>query len=281
MRSRRQPSLPLPLPPALRHVREPSRATMVADLDLDDDAPATPPLRPPVAVPFLWEEAPGKPKPQSDPGNSVTPAAPADAASHVLADGDAPATDAASDGGDHDGGSAGACPVPLKLPPRLQVTSTAEHPLLSPKTVLHGPYGCAGGARRPPRALKRSGSVATFGRTPSAGVGFFSWRKVSAASPGIGSKKGGHDHDACSCSTAASSPASSSSSSSVSCFSDDHGHGAQRRPADGREDSEDEEGAKGSVKITRFRRNRSLTNMTTSRLWVSICKSVKQITPWS
>uniref|UniRef100_A0A453GU12 Uncharacterized protein n=1 Tax=Aegilops tauschii subsp. strangulata TaxID=200361 RepID=A0A453GU12_AEGTS len=53
----------------------------------------------------------------------------------------------------------------------------------------------------------------------------------------------------------------------MSYFFDDH----SRRQADGREDSEDgevgDDGAKGSVRITRFRRNRSLPTMSRSHLW--------------
>uniref|UniRef100_A0A0A9A4H3 Uncharacterized protein n=1 Tax=Arundo donax TaxID=35708 RepID=A0A0A9A4H3_ARUDO len=97
-------------------------------------------------------------------------------------------------------------------------------------------------------------------------------------------RKGGHEHDAAASDASCSSPApssASSSSSSVSYFGDDHGHGAQRRPADGRADCEGDEGGKGSVRITRFRRNKSLPSMTTSHLWASIRKSVKQIAPWS
>ncbi|XP_062213069.1 uncharacterized protein LOC133913808 isoform X2 [Phragmites australis] len=262
--------------PALFLVRARSRASRV--VDMDDDAavwwPATPPLRPPVAVPFLWEVVPGKPKPQTHTAHGAPPAA---AERHVHEDGGA----AATGGGDHDG-DAEARPVPLKLPPRLQVTTTAADNSLSPKTVLQGPYGCTGGAKRPPRTLKRSGSVATFRRS-----GFFSRRKATAAM--WTNRKGGHENDAAApdascCSPAASSASSPSSSSSVSCFGDDHGHGGHERPADGRVesvDSEEDVGAKASVRITRFRRNRSLPSMTTSHLWASIRKSVRQITPWS
>ncbi|KAL6597820.1 hypothetical protein ACP70R_046625 [Stipagrostis hirtigluma subsp. patula] len=265
-RTKQHPPLPMPLPPALRLARARLRATTkVAGLDDDDAAPATPPLRPPVTVPFLWEEAPGKPKPRG--GTAAAIVTPTAAASPVAHAGGSGATDDGVDQDEGDDAEARAVP-PLKLPPRLQVqaTSAAENPA-SPRTVLHGPYGCAGGARR---ALRRTGSVAAFRRTPSAGGGLFSWRKASAVA--LGSSRGGHDSldagalplDASCCSPAAS---SASSSSSLSCFADDrgHGHGAVYcRPA---EDSEEDDGAKGSVRITRFTRNKSLPSMTTAHVW--------------
>ncbi|KAL6615121.1 hypothetical protein ACP70R_037391 [Stipagrostis hirtigluma subsp. patula] len=288
-RTKQHPPLPMPLPPALRLARARLRATTkVAGLDDDDAAPATPPLRPPVTVPFLWEEEPGKPKPHGDSDTAaaaVEPMAPAAAVSAVVHAGGSGATDDGVDRDEGDDAEARAVP-PLKLPPRLQAQamSAAEHPA-SPRTVLHGPYGCAGGARR---ALRRTGSVAAFRRTPSAGGGLFSWRKASAVT--LGSSKGSHELDAgalpldASCCSPAASSASSlslSSSSSLSCFGDErgHGHGAVNcRPA---EDSEEDDGAKGSVRITRFTRNKSLPSMTTPHVWASIRKSVKQITPWS
>jgi len=287
--------------PPLFLVRARSRASRVADLGDTSDAaawpPDTPPRRSPVTVPFLWEEAPGKPKAppqqQSDDGGTGTgaPAAAAAAANTTT-----PATGA----GDRDNGGREeeeARPAPLKLPPRLQRVASAKQQRdgsPSPRTVLPSPhyYGCAGGGRRPPR---RTGSgFAAFRRTPSAGAGLFSRSKTTAPAAGTKRNKGGgggHDHlsaaatpDAQWGSPAASSASSSSSSSSLSasCFGDDPGPG-HRRPADGREDgsSEEDECAAGSVRITRFRRNRSLPAMTTSHLWASIRKSFKQITPWS
>ncbi|KAG2598329.1 translation initiation factor IF-2-like [Panicum virgatum] len=288
-----------PPPPALFLVRARSRASRVADLGVaawPSGPPDTPPRRSPVTVPFLWEEAPGKPKAppqqQSDDGGTGTgaPAAAAAAAANTTT----PATGA----GDRDNGGREeeeARPAPLKLPPRLQRVASAKQQRdgsPSPRTVLPSPhyYGCAGGGRRPPR---RTGSgFASFRRTPSAGAGLFSRSKTTAPAAGTKRNKGGggggHDHlsaaatpDAPWGSPAASS-ASSSSSLSASCFGDDPGPG-HRRPADGREDgsSEEDECAAGSVRITRFRRNRSLPAMTTSHLWASIRKSFKQITPWS
>ncbi|TVU34079.1 hypothetical protein EJB05_15905, partial [Eragrostis curvula] len=245
------------LPPALYVVRSPSRAGRVVDLD-DGAGTSTPSLRTPVTVPFLWEDAPGRPKQHGD----TVPGAPTSTAKVVVpADGDADRGDQDQDG-DGDG-DATARPLPLKLPPRLQVPSSAAEHSLSPKTVLQGPYGCT---RRPPRtALGRSGSVASFRRTPSAGAGFFSRRKAAAAT-WIDRKSGRDRHNAdASCSSPSAS--SSSSSSSVSFFGDDRGHGTHRLPAD---QEEEEEGAKASVRITRFTRNRSLPSMTTSHLWASI-----------
>ncbi|KAF8696617.1 hypothetical protein HU200_036232 [Digitaria exilis] len=268
------PPLPLPLPPALFVARARSRATRVADMGGSRAAawpwtPDTPPRRSPVTVPFLWEEAPGKPKPPPPPPPRGDEAS--------LSPAGAVHEDSAADGehGNGNGGADEARPAPLKLPPRLQRVASAKQQRdvsLSPKTVLHGPYyGCVGGGKRPPRRTTTGGGggLAAFRRMPSGGVSLFS--KTSK------NRGGGHrDHlssamgpDAPCCSPAASSTSSSSSSSSfsTSCFGDEH-----RRLADGqRQDgsSEEDECAKGSVRITRFRRNRSLPSMmTTSHLWV-------------
>ena len=68
----------------------------------------------------------------------------------------------------------------------------------------------------------------------------------------------------------------------MSYFADDD----HRRKADGHGDPEPEAdgeecGAKSTVRITRFKRNKSLPSVNTSHLWASIRRSVKQITPWS
>ncbi|RLN23963.1 translation initiation factor IF-2-like [Panicum miliaceum] len=286
----------LPLPPALFLVRARSRASRVADLGDTGAAawpsgpPDTPPRRSPVTVPFLWEEAPGKPKaPPQQPSDGGTGAPAAPAGPVVPSDVGAATsttttttTTAATGAGDNDNGGGDAKearPAPLKLPPRLQRVASAKQRdgSLSPRTVLHGPhyYGCAGGGRRPPR--RTASGFAAFRRMPSAGVGLFSRSKTTAPAAGTKRNKGGgggHDHlsaaapDAPWCSPAASSASTSSSSSlSASCFGDDPGH---RRPADGHEDgsSEEDECAGGSVRITRFTRNRSLPTMTTSsHLW--------------
>lgn len=266
------PPSTLPLPPALFLVRARSR---VADLGgaaawASGGPPDTPPRRSPVTVPFRWEEAPGKPKApppkqgqgQGDAGNAA-PAAPT------------VPVGAATDHGNHSGGAPEevARPVPLKLPPRLQRVVSAkqqQHGSLSPKAMLHGPYyysfNGGGGGKEPPR--RTTSGFAAFRRTPSAGVGRFSWSNK---------KKGGgrrHDYltatDAPWCSPTASSASSTSSSSSssisTSCFGDDH-----RRPADAREDGsseEEDECGRASVRITRLRRNRSFPSMTTAHLWV-------------
>ncbi|RLM93005.1 translation initiation factor IF-2-like [Panicum miliaceum] len=287
----------LPLPPAQSLGRARSRASRVADLGDTGVAawpsgpPDTPPRRSPVTVPFLWEEAPGKPKasPQPSDGGTGAPAAPAGPVvpSDVGAATSTTTTTPATGAGDRDNGGGDAKaprPAPLKLPPRLQRVASAKQRdgSLSPRTVLHGPhyYGCTGGGRRPPR--RTASGFAAFRRTPSAGVGLFSRSKTTSSAAAAGTKRnkggggGGHDHlstaapDAPWGSPAASSASSSSSSSlSASCFGDDHGHGGHRRAADGREDgsSEEDECAGGSVRITRFRRNRSLPTMTTSHLW--------------
>ncbi|KAF8671074.1 hypothetical protein HU200_050355 [Digitaria exilis] len=276
------PPSPLPLPPALLVVRARSRATRVADMWGSGAAawpwtPDTPPRRSPVTVPFLWEDAPGKPKaPPTPPRGDDTSLSPAGAVHE----------DNAADGehGNGSGGADEARPAPLKLPPRLQRVASAKQQhdgSLSPRTVLHGPYyGCVGGGKRPPRrTTSGGGGLAAFRRMPSAGVSLFS--KTSK------SRGGGHrDHlssaagpDAPCCSPAASSTSSSSSSPSfsTSCFGDEH-----RRLADGlRQDgsSEEEECARGSVRITRFRRNRSLPSMTTSHIWV--CHRLCSLCPCS
>lgn len=262
--------------PTLYHLRARSLTSKVFDVDSSPACPSPPPFRSHATVPFLWEDAPGKPKlGATRPSALLFP--PAAAASPVvLADGGGTARVAA----DHeDGAHARPVLLKLKLPPRLQA---AEHSLSSPKTVLQGPY--LGGGNKPPRPLRRTGSAASCRRV---GGGLFVWRKGTAtATASAGSKEGGHCQlyavapDASCCSPAASS-ASSSSSSSMSYFFDDH----SRRQADGREDSEDgevgDDGAKGSVRITRFRRNRSLPTMSRSHLWANIRKGVKQISPWS
>ncbi|KAK3161012.1 hypothetical protein QOZ80_1BG0070500 [Eleusine coracana subsp. coracana] len=235
-------------PAALPLVRVRSRATRV------DDGASTPSLGTPVTVPFHWEDAPGRPKPQR---------------ASILAT--ARGTDAA--GTEAKGDANPRHLMPLKLPPRLQIPSStaAHHHSLSPKTVLQGPYGCTGGSAR-----RR---VASFQRTPSAGSRLFFSRRKAA------DNKGGRDHEASYASLSPSSASSSSSTSSSAFFfgDDSRGHGPRRRPGDGRADpTEEDDGASGSViRITRFTRNRSLPSITSSHLWASIRKSVKHIAPWS
>ncbi|CAO2170309.1 unnamed protein product [Urochloa humidicola] len=278
---------PLPLPPALFLVRARSRACRVADLDdgaaaaawsSSSGPPDTPPRRSPVTVPFLWEEAPGKPKAGSPaPAAAVPPNAAAAAA-------DATTTPA---GGD----AAPPAPAPLKLPPRLQHVASARQQSqrersVSPKpAALHGPYfyyySCAGGGKRPPPPRRTASGFAAFRRAPSFGAGIFS--RSSKQNKGGGAVAQPTDAPWCSPAASSASSTSSSSSLSASCFGDDNGHGGHRRPVAGREDgsSEEDECARATVRITRFRRNRSFPSMTTSHLWESIRKSVKQITPWS
>uniref|UniRef100_A0A0D9V1X7 Uncharacterized protein n=1 Tax=Leersia perrieri TaxID=77586 RepID=A0A0D9V1X7_9ORYZ len=237
------------------------RTSKVLGMDLDAPSPFRSSS---IGVPFLWEDAPGRPKvvePEHDVAGGEHPSAPDTTArentpvSHGGGNGEA---GAGCDGGDR--GCEGA-KQPLKLPPRLQVAATAEYCSLSPNTVLHGPYG--GGGDKPPRPLRRSGSTASQ-RSKMASAGVSLWKKAAAAARG---KKHGHGHDhldaaAFSCR----SPASSSSSSSCSCsssisyFADDH-----RRQGDGHDDQEDM--MKSTVRITRFTRNSSLPNVNTSHLW--------------
>ncbi|XP_037418685.1 uncharacterized protein At4g00950-like [Triticum dicoccoides] len=273
--------------PALYHVRARSLTSKLLDLDSSPACPSPPPFRSRshASVPFLWEDAPGKPKLRAArPSALLFPSA---SPAPVLADGGATAARVA---GGHEGGhGAHARPVllKLKLPPRLQA---AEHPLPSPKSVLQGPYLGGGCSNKPPRPLRRIARTASCQMNLRAGGGLFVWRKGTAtatATAPAGSKEGGHCQlyavapDASCCSPAASSASSSSSSSSMSYFVDDH----SRRQADAREDSEDgevgDDGGKGSVRITRFRRNRSLPTMSRSHLWANIRKGVKQISPWS
>ncbi|KAL5223083.1 hypothetical protein ABZP36_027796 [Zizania latifolia] len=257
-----------------------SRTSKVLDLDAALGAPPTPPPRSRVGVPFLWEEAPGKPKitrlPQDVSGSASAPPPPAPSATSrtVVSDGGAAG---AGDGGGDRGEGAKACPVaPLKLPPRLQAAAAAAEWSLSPETVLHGPYGSG---KKLARQLTRWGSTASCRRKPAAGVSL--WRKATAAARG---KNHGRDRDAAPLDASCRSPSSSSSSSSslMSYLGDDHIRGAHHRQADDHEDTDDgEEGAKSTVRITRFTRNSSLPSITTSHLWASIRRSVKQITPWS
>ncbi|CAO2203712.1 unnamed protein product [Urochloa humidicola] len=280
---------PLPLPPALFLARARSR---VADLDYGAAAawpsspgpPDTPPRRSPVTVPFLWEDAPGKPKAPPQ-GTDVGDAAPVTVIPSAAA-----ADVTATPGRDH---AAGEEAAPLKLPPRLQRVASATQQSqrdggsLSPKAALHGPsyyyyYGCAGGKRPPPR--RTASGLAAFRRAPSFGIGAGLFSRSSKNRDHLFSGAAAAAPDAAPwCSPAASSASSMSSSSSslsASCFGDDHGHGGHRRPEDG--SSEEEECAStGTVRITRFRRNRSFPSMTKSHLWASIRKSVKQIAPWS
>ncbi|WVZ70082.1 hypothetical protein U9M48_018780 [Paspalum notatum var. saurae] len=262
---------PLPLPPALLLVRARSRASRAAD---QHDAaaarwpapPDTPPRRSPVTVPFLWEEAPGKPK-AAAPGPVLT----------------------AKQGGGGEEDKAQAEEAPLRLPPRLQRVApspadASATSLPSPTSVLQGPYyGCAGGGGE-----KKRPAVAAFRRTPSAGAALFSRARSKLAAAGGGKNRGGGhgrglEPDAAPWGSPAASSSSAASSLSASCFGDDHGH---RRPGEGHDEecSEEDDGAAatGYVRITRFRRNRSLpTIVTTSHLWASIRRSVKQMTPWS
>ncbi|KAL5227525.1 hypothetical protein ABZP36_015790 [Zizania latifolia] len=225
--------------------RSRSQTGKVLDLDATSGAP---PLRPRVGVPFLWEEAPGKPKvvrgAQDVAGSGGAPpsAGPAATARTVASD---VCEAGAGDGGGDRGDGARACPVaPLKLPPRLQAAAAAAATAewsLSPETVLHGPYASC---------RKKSG----------AGLTLTLWKKATAAARG---KNHGRAHDAAALDASCRSPSSSSSSSSY--LGDDHVRGAHRRQADDHEDTED---GKSTVRITRFRRNSSLPALSTSRLWV-------------
>ncbi|KAG8045025.1 hypothetical protein GUJ93_ZPchr0008g13608 [Zizania palustris] len=272
-------------PPALCLARacSRSRTSKVLDLAAASGAPPAPPLRSRVGVPFLWEEAPGKPKvvrpPQDMADSASTPPPPAPSATSMTVVSDGGAAGRGDGGGDR-GDGARVCPVPpLKLPPRLQAAAAAAAAAewsLSPETVLHGPYG---GGKKLPRQLRRWESTASFRRKPGAGVSL--WRKATAAARG---KNHGRDHDAAALDASCRSPSSSSSSSSslMSFLGDDHVRGAHRGQADDHEDTDDgEEGTKNTVRITRFRRNSSLPSITTSHLWANIRRSVKQITPWS
>uniref|UniRef100_A0A0E0C3G8 Uncharacterized protein n=1 Tax=Oryza meridionalis TaxID=40149 RepID=A0A0E0C3G8_9ORYZ len=255
-----------------------SRTSKVLDVDAASPT-AAPSLGSSVGVPFLWEEAPGRPKVVVVAPEDFAPPLPApdadDERTPVSHGGEA----APAGGGDRgDGDTARHVVAPLKLPPRLQAAAAAAAAAdssLSPNTVLHGPYG----GNKPPRPLTRSGSTASHRRKPIA-AGVSLWKKATAAARG---KR--HDHDAAALDAPCRSPASSSSSSSSSSMSyfadDDHrrqtdGHGDPEPEADG-----EECGAKSTVRITRFKRNKSLPSVNTSHLWASIRRSVKQITPWS
>ncbi|CAM0881379.1 unnamed protein product [Alopecurus aequalis] len=250
--------------PALNHVRARPRTSKVLGLD-PPSCPSTPPLRSRITVPFLWEDAPGKPKLREAAANTLFFHSAA-AASPLPDDGGA----TVRAGGDREYGAV-ARPAPLKLPPRLQAAARPEYSFSSPKTVLQGPY-VRGGGEKPPRPVRRSGSMTSCRLMLGAGGGAFSWRKATA--PSACDKKDGHDHDTSCCSPAASSSASpsSSSSSSMSYFFNVHSRGSGHwQQADGRDDSKNgdvgDDDAKGSVRITRFRRNRSLPNISTSHLW--------------
>ncbi|XP_066308991.1 uncharacterized protein [Miscanthus floridulus] len=289
-----------PPPPALFAVR--ARSGRLADLGAGGAAFSGPPDTTPrpslVTVPFLWEETPGMPKASPTACAAATTPAAANAdpvpegetGDHQDSSGHAdearplplklpprlqqvPASFAAADIRQGSGHADQARPLPLKLPPRLQQVpasfTTADTPLSSPKTVFQGPYYAgAGGGRRTPRWARSGG--AALRRTTSAGVALFSrtWSKRRAAAGSNKHRCGYHERDAAGTDAPWCSPGSSDSSSSVStCFGgDDHRRG---RPNDGREvSSEEDDGSpRGSVRITRFRRNRSLPSVTTSNLW--------------
>ena len=81
-------------------------------------------------MPFLWEEAPGKPKeasPTLAPFPKATTPAPAPAAAN------AGLVPQGETGGDHQDSSGHARPLPLKLPPRLQLVSASFAKTVSPK----------------------------------------------------------------------------------------------------------------------------------------------------
>ena len=260
--------------PVLYHVRARQRTTSkVLGLVDTPSCPSTPPLRSRVTVPFLWEDAPGKPKlREATPMANALFLPSAATASPLPADGGATTARA---GGDIVGGTVARL-APLKLPPRLQAAPREERSLSSPSSVLRGPYvGGGGRGDKPPRPLRRIGSTVSCRRKLGAGGGAFSWSKARAASAGD-KKDNGHDHDTSCCSPAPSSSASSSASSassSMSYFFDVHSRGSGHwQQGDGRDVQEDgDSSAMGSVRITRFRRNRSLPNISTSHLWVSFC----------
>ena len=206
-----------PPPPALFLVRARSRASRVADLGVaawPSGPPDTPPRRSPVTVPFLWEEAPGKPKaPPQQPSDGgigtgapdapAGPVVPSDVAAAADAAANTTTTTPATGAGDRDNGGdreEEARPAPLKLPPRLQRVASAKQQRdgsPSPRTVLPSPhyYGCAGGGRRPPTPRRTAASG--FAATPSAGVSLFSRSKIAAPAAGTKRHKGvcdGRDH---------------------------------------------------------------------------------------
>ncbi|KAG9448217.1 hypothetical protein H6P81_014345 [Aristolochia fimbriata] len=93
----------------------------------------TPPLRPPASVPFLWEEAPGKPRSFSTTGDG---------------DGDGESE------GDREGLFSVGCRVRcLDLPPRLQNEASL---VTSPTTVLDGPYIARSASCTSQRSVKDS-----------------------------------------------------------------------------------------------------------------------------
>ncbi|XP_043694368.1 uncharacterized protein At4g00950-like [Telopea speciosissima] len=216
----------------------------------DPSAPTgmlTPPLRPPASVPFLWEEAPGKPLPTST------------ATSFAVA----------------------RC---LELPPRLQLTESSifnnkifssSNRTLSPTTVLDGPYVAHGRSssftsssfRRGGSPDDSEGDGMLHGQRrdiSSSSRGYFgSWgRKTSYSS----SKRNQVVGD---CGFVISRSSSSSSSAVVL------GVGIGEIGGGGTTNTK--------VKITRFKRNGSFLSLPyskSSQFWASICQGLKQVVPW-
>ncbi|XP_058100502.1 uncharacterized protein At4g00950-like [Magnolia sinica] len=188
----------------------------------------TPPFRPSASVPFVWEEAPGRPR--------TCDSKPASAR----------------------------C---LDLPPRL-LTEMIITSLPSPTTVLEGPYvgrsvSCSSFREAHLRRSFKGGSHRSISpeeaqlgtvrrKEKERGVGFWG-KRVGKVKGGPGMMNGDVDG----------SVVLSSSPSSSSSFGERY-----ENP---------------KVKITRFRRNRSLLNVsspTTTHFWASIYGSFKQVLPW-
>lgn len=184
---------------------------------------ATPPPRVLVSVPFMWEEAPGKPRKQPTPGG------------HGMMPGGARSLD---------------------LPPRMvaAMVEAKSNKTLSPTTALDGPehatrpvplgscYSFSFGEGRTDVTVggKKKGVVWFWGRK--------SGRKMMRDGTWEMSVEGLEEKDV-TCSSMSSSPS---------------------RKKHGGEHEEDGNVEEGRIRITRMRRNRSLANVSTSHIWVSL-----------
>ncbi|XXG82453.1 hypothetical protein AAC387_Pa10g0400 [Persea americana] len=199
----------------------------------------TPPLRPPASVPFLWEEAPGKPR---------------------------------TCGSDFKPASARSLDLPPRLLSEIRITN-----LPSPTTVLDGPYvvrsaSCSSinfkSSISPEREKWHLGLVggATLRKEKDGLVGF--WRKKV--------KRGNGRLDG-----------SLSSAASISGVDDGEvGFGFNSSSSSGSDVGSRCRGKCGDdesqVKITRFRRNKSLLNVSnaSTHLWATIYGSLRHVVPW-
>ncbi|WCJ22437.1 hypothetical protein M5689_004527 [Euphorbia peplus] len=209
----------------------------------------TPPFYSSAAVPFRWEELPGKPR-EPTTITTTTPSTPSDTQMDIT-------------------------PKCLELPPRLLALDYPNvSKLNSPTTVLDGPYigktrfqtssfriirkECYGSFRRsfsPEKEEEMSSALVVSGRKGrDKGLLGSSWRW------GRGKREivGGHSYVF--------------PNSSID---------KELQDEDEDEDKDEEDmSCKSDVKITRVRQSGSVSSYTRSRFWASIYGSLKQVVPW-